>query len=78
MEHMAIVLDRHHAVMEELLTALTSVGWRFRAGLGLGLDAQSKALFHGEWGGIRAMRERCLRTSASSSLDNNNNFQGLY
>ena len=57
MERVAITLDGHHAVMEELLAALTSVGWRFGAGLGSGLDARSKALLRGEWGGIRATRE---------------------
>ena len=57
MECMAVALDGHHAAMEELLVALTSMGRRFRAGLGLGLDARSEALLHGEWGGIRAMRE---------------------
>ena len=34
-----------------------SVGRRFGAGLGSGLDAQSEALLRGEWGGIRATRE---------------------
>ena len=54
---MAITLDGHRAVMEELLAALTSVGWRFGARLGSGLDTRSEALLHGEWGGIRATRE---------------------
>ena len=57
MECVAIALDGHRAAMEELLAALTSVGWRFGAGLGSGLDAPSKALFCGEWGGIRATQE---------------------
>ena len=57
MEHMAVALDGHHAAMEELLVALTSMGQRFRAGLGSGLDAWSEALLHGEWGGIRATQE---------------------
>ena len=57
MECMAVVLDGHCAVMEELLAALTSVGQRFGAGLGSGLDARSKALLRREWGGIRVMRE---------------------
>ena len=57
MEHVAVMLNRHRAVMEELLVALTSMGWRFGAGLGSGLDAWSEVLFRGEWGGIRAMRE---------------------
>ena len=43
--------------MEELLVALTSMGWRFEAGLGLGLDARSEALLRGEWGGVRVTRE---------------------
>ena len=53
MERVAIVLDGHRAAMEELLVALTSVGWRFGARLGLGLDTQSEALLRREWGGIR-------------------------
>ena len=57
MEHVAIMLDGHHAAMEELLAALTSVGRRFGARLGSGLDARSEVLFHREWGGIRAMWE---------------------
>ena len=57
MERMAIALDGHHAAMEELLAALTSVGWGFRAGLGSGLDARSEALLCREWGGIRVTRE---------------------
>ena len=57
MERVAITLDGHRAVMEELLVALTSVGQRFGAGLGSGLDAQSEALFHGKWGGIRVTQE---------------------
>ena len=43
--------------MEELLAALTSVGRRFGARLGSGLDARSKALLRGEWGGIRVTWE---------------------
>ena len=57
LEQVAVVLDGHRTVMEELLAALASVGWRFGAGLGLGLDAQSEVLLRGEWGGIRVMRE---------------------
>ena len=57
MEHVAVALDGHHAAMEELLAALTSMGRRFGAGLGSGLDAQSEALLRREWGGIRATRE---------------------
>ena len=57
MECVAVVLDRHRAAMEELLAALTSVGQRFGARLGSGLDTQSEALFCGEWGGIRVMQE---------------------
>ena len=54
---MAVALDGHHAAMEELLAALTSMGQRFGAGLGLGLDTRSEVLLCGEWGGIRATRE---------------------
>ena len=61
MECVAVVLDGHRAVMKELLAALTSVGWRFRAGLCSGLDAWSEALFHGEWGGIRATWEEASK-----------------
>ena len=57
MEHVAVALNGHHAAMEELLAALTSVGQRFGAGLGSGLDARSEALLRGEWGGIRATWE---------------------
>ena len=39
LERMAIALDRHHAVVEVLLAALTSMGWGFRVGLGMGLDS---------------------------------------
>ena len=56
MEHMAIMLDGHCAVMEELLAALTSVGQGFGAGLGARLDAQAETLLCGECG-IRAMCE---------------------
>ena len=61
MECVAIALDGHCAVMEELLAALTSVGWRFGAGLGLGLDTRSKVLFHREWGGIMATQEEASK-----------------
>ena len=54
---MAIALDGHGTAMEELLAALTSVGQRFGAGLGSGLDARSEALLRGEWGGIRVTQE---------------------
>ena len=57
LEQVAIALDSHHTAMEELLAALTSVGQRFGAGLGSGLDAQSEVLLRGEWGGIRVMQE---------------------
>ena len=43
--------------MEELLAALTSMGWRFGARLGSGLDTWSEVLFHREWGGIRVTQE---------------------
>ena len=62
LERVAVALDGHRAVMEELLAALTSVGQRFGAGLGLGLDARSEALLHGEWGGIRVMQEEVSET----------------
>ena len=57
LERVAVALDGHHTAMEELLAALTSVGRRFGAGLGSGLDTQSEALLRGEWGGIRVTRE---------------------
>ena len=57
LEWVAIALDGHRAAMEELLAALTSVGWRFGARLGSGLDTRSEALLRGEWGGIRVTRE---------------------
>ena len=57
LEHMAVVLNGHCAAMEELLVALTSVGQRFGARLGSGLDTRSEALLCGEWGGIRATQE---------------------
>ena len=57
MECVAIVLDGHCAVTEELLAALTSVGQGFRAGLGAGLDARAETLLRGEWGGIRVTQE---------------------
>ena len=57
LERVAVTLDGHRTAMEELLAALTSVGRRFGAGLGSGLNARSKALLRGEWGGIRVTRE---------------------
>ena len=57
MECVAIALDGHCAGMEELLAALASMGQRFGARLGLGLDAWSKVLLCGEWGGIRVTWE---------------------
>ena len=57
LERVAVALDGHCTAMEELLAALTSVGQRFRARLGLGLDARSEALLRGEWGGIRVTWE---------------------
>ena len=57
LERVAIALDGHRTTMEELLAALTSVGRRFGAGLGSGLDTRSEALLHGEWGGTRVMWE---------------------
>ena len=57
LERVAVALDGHHAVMEELLAALTSVGRRFGARLGSGLDTWSEALLYREWGGIRVTQE---------------------
>ena len=48
MECVAVVLDGHRIAVEELLVALTSAGWGFGAGLGVGLDTRAKALLHGE------------------------------
>ena len=56
LERVAVTLDGHRTAME-LLAALTSVGQRFGAGLGSGLDTRSEALLRGEWGGIRVTRE---------------------
>ena len=53
MECMAITLDGHHTVVEELLAALTTAGQGFKAGLGAGLESWAKMGPHGEWGGIR-------------------------
>ena len=57
LEQVAVALDGHHTAMEELLAALTSVGRRFGARLGLGLDTRSEALLCVEWGGIRVTWE---------------------
>ena len=57
MEHVAVALNGHRAAVEELLAALTSVGWGFRARLGAGLDTWAGMVPHGEWGGIRATWE---------------------
>ena len=54
MECVAIMLDRHRVVVEELLAALTSAGHGFGVGLGTGLDTQAEVVLCGEWGGIRA------------------------
>ena len=62
LERVAVALDGHCTAMEELLAALTSVGRRFGAGLGLGLDARSEALLRGEWGGIRVTWEEVSET----------------
>ena len=48
MERMAITLDRHCAVVEELLVALTSAGQGFGARLGGGLDTWAETVPHGE------------------------------
>ena len=57
MEDVAVTLNGHHAAMEELLVALTSMGWGFGAGLGMGLDTRAETVLCGEWGGIRATQE---------------------
>ena len=57
MEHMAVTLDRYHTAVEELLVALTSVGWGFGARLDAGLGTWARMVPREEWGGIRAMRE---------------------
>ena len=57
MEHVAVTLDGHHVMVEELLAALTSAGLGFRAGLGVGLDTWAETVPCGEWGRIRAMWE---------------------
>ena len=57
MECMAIVLDGHHAAVEELLAALTTAGCGFGAGLGVGLDSWAEMGPCGEWGGIRVTWE---------------------
>ena len=57
LERVAVMLDGHCTAMEELLAALTSVGQRFGARLGSGLDARSEALLRGQWGGIRVTWE---------------------
>ena len=67
MEHVAVALDGHRTAMEKLLVALTSVGQRFGAGLGLGLDAWSEALLRGEWGGVRVTREEVSEEVSWSS-----------
>ena len=63
MECVAVVLNGHRAAMEELLAALTSMGQRFRARLGSGLDARSEALLRAEWGGVRVTQEGVDRKS---------------
>ena len=57
MEHMAVTLDGHHFMVEELLAALTSAGQGFGAGLGTGLDTWAEMVPRREWGGIRATWE---------------------
>ena len=57
LERTAVALDGHRSAMEELLVALTSVGWRFEAGLDSGVDARSEALLRAEWGGVRVTQE---------------------
>ena len=57
MEHVAVMLDRRHAAMEELLATLTSVGRGFRARLGTGLDTWAEAVLRREWGWIRVTWE---------------------
>ena len=57
LERVAVTLDGHRSAMEELLAALTSMGRRFGARLGSGLDARSEALLRAEWGGVRVTQE---------------------
>ena len=57
LERAAVALDGHCSAMEELLAALTSVGWRFEARLDSGVDARSEALLCAEWGGVRVTQE---------------------
>ena len=57
MERMAVTLDRHHAVVEELLAALTSAGQEFGGGLDAGLGTWAGMVPHKEWGGIGVMWE---------------------
>ena len=56
LEHVAVMLDRHHTAVE-LLAALTRAGHGFRAGLGAGLDSWAEMVPCGEWGRIMATRE---------------------
>ena len=76
MERMAITLDRHCAVVEELLVALTSAGQGFRAGLDAGLDTWARMGPHEEWGGIRAVWEEASEDEYEYS--SNNNFKDSY
>ena len=48
MEHVAVTLDGHRVVVEELLEALTSAGQGFGARLGGGLDTWAETVPHGE------------------------------
>ena len=57
MECVAVALDRHCAVVEELLAALTSAGQGFGAGLDAGLGTWARMVPHEEWGGIGATWE---------------------
>ena len=68
LECMAIALDGHHAAVEELLAALTSMGCGFRAGLGAGLDSWAEMVPHREWGRIRAMWEEASEEEYKLSL----------
>ena len=44
LECLAVALDQHHVLQEELLVALQSVSQGFQVGLGLGLDAWAQMI----------------------------------
>ena len=53
LECLAMALDQHHTLQEDLLAALQSASQGFQ----VGLDAWAQMIPRGEWGGIRAMLE---------------------